>query len=90
MKKEEKVKIIKWYISNKCGLGQIQTEKDKTNDLKILEKLVMDDRSYSHHSVCCTCWYGNKDYAEKCTKCNNGSKHIFPYGYWKKFYLVQL
>jgi hypothetical protein len=85
MKKEEKVRIIKWYISNKCGLGKIQTEKDNIDDLKTLEKLTMNDRAYPHFSNCCSCWYGDKDYSEKCVSCSEGSKYVFPYGYWKKF-----
>ncbi len=86
MKKEEKIKIIKWYIKEKCSLGKIQTEKDNTNDLKLLEKLVMDDRAAPHYSNCCTCWYGEKDYCKKCTICTDGSEYTFPYGYWGKVY----
>lgn len=86
MKKEEKIKIIKWYINKNCGLGKIQTEKDNINDLKVLERLLMNDRAYPHCSDCYTCFYYNKDYAEKCTICEKGSKYTFPYGYWKKFY----
>lgn len=86
MKIDDKVKILKWYIRNNCGSGKIQTEKDSTNDLHMLENLVMNDRAYPHYSNCCTCWYGKKDYSEKCTICNNGSQYTFPYGYWKKFY----
>ncbi len=85
MKKEEKIEIIKWYIKEKCSLGKIQTEKDNTNDLKLLEKLVMDDRAFSHSSICSTCWYNDRYYSEKCTVCK-GDKYTFPYGYWKKFY----
>lgn len=86
MKKEEKVKIIKWYIKNKCGLGKIQNEKDNTDDLKILEKLVMNDRAYPNYSICCSCWYNDRDYVKKCETCNAGSNYTFSYEYWKKFY----
>lgn len=82
MKKKDKVKIIKWCISQKCGLGKIQTEKDNTNDLKELEQLLMNDKGYPHISMCSTSWYYDRDYAKQCSVCNKG----FPYGYWKKFY----
>lgn len=86
MKKEEKLKIIKWFIREKCGLGEIQTEMNKTNDLKTLEQLVMRDRTGFHNSDCETCWYGERDYCTRCSTCNKGSKYVFPYGYWKKFF----
>lgn len=86
MKKEDKLNILKWYISQKCGLGSIQTEKDNINDLNTLENLVMHDKAYPHYSNCCTCWYSEKDFSQKCITCNNGSQYTFPYGYWKKFY----
>jgi len=85
MKKEDKVKIIKWFITNKCGLGKIQTEKNNTDNLKILEQLLMNDGAYPHYSNCCTCWYNNMDYFKKCSTCKNGSNYTFPYGYWEKF-----
>lgn len=86
MKKEDKVKILKWYISQKCGLGSIQAEKDNTNDLNMLENILMNDRCYPHHSICNTCWHDKKDYCKECTVCKAGSNYTFPYGYWKKFY----
>lgn len=43
MKKEDKVSILGGYISQKCGLGCIHTEKDNTIDLNALENLVMNN-----------------------------------------------
>lgn len=86
MKKENKIKIIKWYIKSHCQLGEIQTKKDNTDDLNILEELTMNDRAYPKHSSCCSCWYRDRDYQKKCISCDDGSNYTFPYGYWNKFY----
>lgn len=86
MKKEDKIKVIKWYIGYHCGLGKIQTLKNATDDLKQLELLVMEDRAGTHTSNCSTCWYDDRDYNSKCESCIEYSNYTFPYGYWKKFY----
>lgn len=89
MNKSDKVKIIKWYISNYCGLGNIQTLKNETDDLHKLEMMVMNDRTYPNYGKCSTCWHQNKDYYSKCIGCHNSDEkggYTFPYGYWKNFY----
>lgn len=87
MKVEEKLIVIKWYISGYCALGNIQTRKGETNDLNELEYLVMNDRAYPHCANCSTCYHENRNtISNYCSDCNNGSKYTFPYGYWKRFY----
>lgn len=86
MKKDEKVKIIKWFIQQYCGKTHIQTEKDNINDLTTLEQLVKDDQTYPHHHVCSTCWWDDKACWKRCSECNDGDKYAFPYGYLEKFY----
>lgn len=82
MKKIEKVAVIKWYVKNWCGSGEIQTKAKNTNDLKELEQLVMNDRSYPHCSACDTCWHN--DSCRMCGTCEAQSNYTFPYGYWKR------
>ena len=87
MEKDEKIKLIKWYIKNYCCLSEIQTKKDNTDDLKELEQLVANERDpYIHISYCSQCLHGNKDYIKKCYDCKCGSKFTFPYAYWLKVY----
>lgn len=91
MTKEDKVKIIKWYISQYCGFGSIQTQINDTEDINILEIMVMNDRSYCHYSKCSTCWYNNdnRNDINNCIECNktqDKGNYTFPYGCWRKFY----
>lgn len=85
MTKAEKVKIIKWFIKEKCGLGSIQTKAKEINELKNLEDLVMGDREYPHFSDCDTCWHFEND-GKRCETCNERCNYTFPYGYWKKWW----
>jgi lipopolysaccharide biosynthesis regulator YciM len=85
LKRDDKIKIIKWFIASHCGLCKIQTLKDSIDDLKHLESLVMQDRA-AHCSNCSTCWYSDRDYNIKCPSCKEYCNYTFPYGYWKKFY----
>lgn len=83
IKKIEKVDIIKWYISQHCSLGNIQTLKDTTNDLDDLETMVMNDRAFPQHiNKCSTCWYETRDYLERCKGCCHSDEklsYVFPY-----------
>ncbi|MBQ9156011.1 MAG: hypothetical protein IJ137_04455 [Eubacterium sp.] len=90
MKKEEKLKIIKWYIQNYCGFydsSLVQTE-----DLSQLESIVRNDRLHEYNSTCSSCYWGGHDHARKCRRCiyaAHGSHEIdgytFPYAYLKQW-----
>lgn len=92
MKKDDKVKIIKWYIENKMITSR---DIDEINDLKILEEIVRTEKPFFNNiSRCNGCTSDNKDWCERCGSCivwnwkkveNPIDNYRFSYCYWKKF-----
>ena len=92
MKKDDKVKIIKWYIKNKMITTR---DINEINDLKILEGIVRTEKHiFNGVSKCNGCTSADKDCCERCGTCivwnwkkveNPIDNYRFSYYYWKKF-----
>ena len=95
IKKDEKIKIIKWYIKKYIRIDK--TTLDNVNDLKDLENIVRTHEDcFGKISKCKACHYDGKDFCHKCANCiawnwdkditETKDNYVFPYGYYKSFY----
>lgn len=95
IKKEDKVKIIKWYIKKYIHISNI--DMDNINCLKELENIVRTNKDcFGKISECKACYYDGRDFCPKCGNCKSWNwdkdateikdNYVFPYGYYKSFY----
>lgn len=95
VKKDDKIKIIKWYIKKYINIENINL--NSVNDLKGLENIVRTQQDcFGRVSECKACHYDGRDYCPKCAACKSWNwdkniteikdNYVFRYGYYKSFY----
>lgn len=93
MKKEEKIRVIKWYISHYMNT---KTDYSEVADLKDLEEIVRTATNCLDKSDRCNqCTSDGKSYCKRCANCiewhwdkdiiETADNYRFRYTYWKTF-----
>jgi hypothetical protein len=93
MKKEEKIRVIKWYISQYMNT---KTDYSEVDDLKDLEEIVRTATNcLAISNRCNQCTSDGKSYCKRCANCiewhwdkdiiETADNYRFRYVYWKTF-----
>lgn len=96
IKKEEKIRIIKWYIKNYINISS-DININTINDLNELEKIVRTSKNiFSQINGCQACHYEGRSYCKQCSNCKEWhwdkditeetDNYAFRYGYYRNFY----
>lgn len=96
MKKEEKIRVIKWYISHYLNT---KTDYSEVVNLKNLEEIVRTATNcFAKSNRCNQCTSDGKSYCNRCANCIEWhwdsdipddecvDNYRFRYQYWKTFY----
>lgn len=94
MKKEEKIRVIKWYISHHMNT---KTDYNEVCDLKELEEIVrIATNCFGKSDRCNQCTSDGKSYCKRCANCiewhwdkdiiETADNYRFRYTYWKTFF----
>ena len=97
MKKEEKIRVIKWYISHYMNT---KTDYSEVDDLKDLEEIVRTATNcFGKSDRCYQCTSDGKDYCKRCANCiewhwdkdiiETADNYRFRYAYWKTFFDIE-
>lgn len=93
MKKEEKIRVIKWYISHYLNT---KTDYSEVVNLKNLEEIVRTATNcFAKSNRCNQCTSDGKSYCKRCANCiewhwdndiiETADNYRFRYTYWKTF-----